>query len=180
MARTKSSRTHSNDVVDAEIVGSSTLANQPTQHLITRPAHGPRSSVGDGGYFDASGNRNPVFQLTPRGDDWAVFMVWRAYLSSLRHHFFKTTIGTVAIIYGVSSGGSFFLNALRGDVRRCAGDMWNPIVFGCNLAALVVPTSQGLAGDAHDLMLGEESVKQAPVRSEPVIRAVRVDGGAEQ
>lgn len=179
MVRRKS-QTQNSDVVDAEIVSSSTLSTQPVQQLITRPARGPRSSIGDGGYFDASGNRNPVFQLTPRGDDWAVFMIWRAYLSALRHHLLKTGIGTIAIIYAMSFAGSFFLNALRGDVRRCTGDMWNPIVFGCNLAALVVPTSQGLAGDAHDLMLGEESVKQAPVKSEPVIRAVRVDGGVEQ
>ena len=174
-----SSKSHAKqaDVYDAEIVNSTALATQPVQQLITRPARGARSSIGDGGYFDATGNRNPVFAITPRSDDWAVFMVWRLYLSTLRHHFFKTIIGTVAIIYGMSFSGSFGLNFLRGDVRRCTGDSWNPVILGCNTAALVVPTSQGLAGDAHDLMLGEGSVKQAPVKSEPVIRAVRVDGG---
>ena len=103
-------------------------------------------------------------------------MVWRLYLSSLRHHAFKTVVGTVAILYGVTFSGSFGLNFLRGDVRRCDGDMWNPAIFGCNMAALLVPTSQSLAGDAHDLILGEESVEREPIKSETVIRSVRVDG----
>lgn len=174
---TRTPRSRNQDVTDAEIVSSSALTPQPVQQIVTRPARGPRSSIGDGGYFDASGNRNPVFNITPRAEDWAVFMVWRAYFSTLRHHAFKTVIGTVAILYGVTFGGSFGLNFLRGDVRRCSGDMWNPAILGCNLAALLVPTSQSLAGDAHDLMLGEDSVKQAPIKSEPVIRSVRVDGG---
>lgn len=143
---------------------------------VTRSPRGPRSSVGDGGYFDASGSRNPVFNVTPRSDDWAVFMVWRVYLSAFRHHAFKTVIGTVAILYGVTFGGSFSLNFLRGDVRRCTGDLWNPAILGCNVAALLVPTSQGLAGDAHDLMLGDTAIDREPIRSETVIRSVRVDG----
>lgn len=170
-------RTQNNDqVIDGEILQTTALATQAAPQLVTRPARGPRSSIGDGGYFDASGQRNPVFSITPRGDDWAVFMVWRVYLSALRHHAFKTVIGTVAILYGATFSGSFGLNFLRGDVRRCEGDMWNPAILGCNIAALLVPTSQSLAGDAHDLMLGEQSAKQEPIKSEPVIRAVRVDG----
>ncbi|PZO13488.1 MAG: hypothetical protein DCF25_16055 [Leptolyngbya foveolarum] len=175
MVRRKS-QTQDADVVDGEILSSTSLATQPVQQIVARPARGPRSSIGDGGYFDASGNRNPVFNITPRADDWSVFMVWRVYLSALRHHALKTMVGTVAILYGMTFLGSFGLNFLRGDVRRCTGDMWNPAIFGCNIAALLAPTSQSLAGDAHDLMLGEDSVKQAPIKSEPVIRAVRVDG----
>lgn len=168
-ARTKTSATSA--------VNGSTLVHQPEQMLFTRPMSTAQSSIGDGGHFDASGQRNPVFQVQPRADDWSVFMIWRLYLSALRHHALKTAIGTVAILYGVTFAGSFGLNFLRGDVRRCAGDTWNPAIFGCNMAAIVVPTSQSLAGDAHDLMLGEDSVKQAPIKSEPVIRSVRVDGG---
>lgn len=172
-------RRNNNDVTDAEIISSSALSTAP-QQLITRPVHGRRSSVGDGGYFDASGNRNPVFNVTPRSDDWAVFMVWRVYLSTFRHHAFKTMIGTVAIIYGVSFSGGFALNFLRGDVRRVDGDLWNPVVLGSNLAVLLVPTTQGLAGDAHDLMLGDTAIDREPIKSETVIRAVRVDGGTTQ
>ncbi|NJM98264.1 MAG: hypothetical protein HC800_14885 [Phormidesmis sp. RL_2_1] len=106
-------------------------------------------------------------------------MVYRVYLSALRHHAFKTVMGTVAILYGVTFSGSFGLNFLRGDVRRCSGDLWNPAILGCNIAALLVPTSQSLAGDAHDLMLGEDSVKREPIKSEPVIRSVRVDGASQ-
>lgn len=167
------------DIYDGEIVNTTALTTQPVPQLITRPARGPRSSIGDGGYFDASGSRNPVFQITPRSDDWSVFMLWRAYLSAYRHHAFKTVIGTVAIIYGVTFGGSFALNFLRGDVRRCTGDLWNPAILGCNIAALLVPTSQSLAGDAHDLMLGEAGIEREPIKSEPVIRSVRVDGASQ-
>lgn len=167
------------DVYDAEVINSTALASQPAPQLVTRPRSGARSNVGDGGYFDASGNRNPVFQITPRSDDWSVFMVYRVYLSALRHHAFKTVIGTVAILYGVTFGGSFGLNFLRGDVRRCSGDMWNPAILGCNIAALLVPTSQSLAGDAHDLMLGEASIEREPIKSEPLIRSVRVDGASQ-
>ncbi|MGI8935944.1 MAG: hypothetical protein ACR2FS_17900, partial [Phormidesmis sp.] len=74
------------DIYDGEIVNTTALTTQPVPQLITRPARGPRSSIGDGGYFDASGSRNPVFQITPRSDDWSVFMLWRAYLSAYRHH----------------------------------------------------------------------------------------------
>ena len=166
------------DIYDADIV-STTALTQPTPQLVTRPARGPRSSIGDGGYFDASGNRNPVFQITPRSDDWSVFMVYRVYLSALRHHAFKTVVGTVAILYGMTFSGSFGLNFLRGDVRRCNGDLWNPAILGCNTAALLVPTTQGLAGDAHDLMLGDTAVNREPIKSETVIRAVRVDGAPQ-
>ena len=164
------------EVYEGEILNSTALTTQPVQQLVPRPRGGARSNVGDGGYFDASGNRNPVFQVTPRSDDWAVFMVWRVYLSAFRHHAFKTVIGTVAILYGATFSGSFALNFLRGDIRRCTGDMWNPAILGCNLAALLVPTSQSLAGDAHDLMLGESNVDREPIKSETVIRSVRVDG----
>lgn len=164
------------DIYDAEIINSTALATQPAQHLVTRSRSGARSNVGDGGYFDASGNRNPVFQITPRSDDWSVFMVWRVYLSAFRHHAFKTVVGTVAIIYGVSFAGGFTLNFLRGDVRRVAGDLWNPVVLGSNMAALLVPTSQSLAGDAHDLMLGDTGVERSPIKSQTMIRSVRVDG----
>jgi hypothetical protein len=177
MARRNTTQANQADIYEGEILNTTALATQPAPQLVTRPTRGPRSSIGDGGYFDATGTRNPVFSITPRGDDWAVFMVWRVYLSALRHHAFKTVIGTVAILYGVTFSGSFGLNFLRGDVRRCTGDMWNPAIFGCNMAALLVPTSQNLAGDAHDLMLGETAVEREPIKSEPVIRAVRVDGG---
>ena len=168
------------DIYDAEIINATALATAPTPQLVTRPRSGARSNVGDGGYFDASGSRNPVFQITPRSDDWSVFMVWRVYLSALRHHAFKTVIGTVAILYGMTFSGSFGLNFLRGDVRRCNGDLWNPAILGCNTAALLVPTSQSLAGDAHDLMLGDTAVDREPIKSETVIRAVRVDGAPPQ
>ncbi|NJM99285.1 MAG: hypothetical protein HC800_21015 [Phormidesmis sp. RL_2_1] len=175
-----SRRNSQSDTYDAEIINATALATSPTPQLITRPARGPRSSIGDGGYFDASGNRNPVFQITPRSDDWSVFMVYRVYLSALRHHAFKTTVGTVAILYAVTFGGSFSLNFLRGDVRRCTGDLWNPAILGCNIAALLVPPTQGLAGEAHDFMLGEAGIEREPIKSEPVIRSVRVDGVSQE
>ncbi len=164
------------DVIEGDIVSSSALAPIGSPQLITRPRGGVRSSIGDGGYFDASGNRNPVFNVTPASDGWAVFMIWRVYLSALRHHALKTVIGTITIIYGVSFSAGFTLNFLRGDVRRAEGDLWNPVVLGSNAAALLVPTTQGLAGDAHDLMLGDIAIDRDPIKSETVIRAVRVDG----
>ena len=163
------------DIYDAEIINPTALTPQPVPQLLPARARA-RSSIGDGGYFDASGSRNPVFNITPRSEDWAVFMVWRVYLSTLRHHAFKTVIGTVAIIYGVTFG-SFGLNFLRGDVRRCSGDLWNPAILGCNLAALLVPTSQSLAGDAHDLMWVKRCKPRAH-QERTVIRSVRVDGAA--
>lgn len=163
------------DVIDGEIVSSSALAPIGSPQLITRP-RGARSAIGDGGHFDASGERNPVYSITPRADGWAVFLVARVYLSAFRHHALKTIIGTVAIIYAVSFSGGFLLNFLRGDVRRAEGNLWDPVILGSNVAALLVPTTQGLAGQAHDLMLGDIAIDRDPIKSQTIIRAVRVDG----
>ena len=100
------------------------------QVIDINPTNSARGAMGDGGFFDATGGANPVFTIMPREDGWSVFPIFRLYLAALRHHAPKTIIGTIAIIYGVSFTGSFGLNFLRGDVRRCSGDSVHRVVSG--------------------------------------------------
>lgn len=173
------SQEKNSDVIEAEIIDLNTdlsTAMLPVQRgAITHNRAIPRSNVGDGGYFDATGKRRPVFTILPADDAAASFVAIRAWLSALRHHPVRTMATTGAVIWFGSAGLSGGLNFMRGDIKACSGDGWNPVVAGCNLAAMLAPPTQSLAGEVHDAMLGETQ-PISPVETRPVIRAVRVDG----
>lgn len=168
---------NSPDIIDAEweVIGGSggaMVSNQPP--IITPKRNSPRSAVGDGGYFDASGKRRPVFTVLPADDSMAALMAIRAWLSAFRHKPLQTVGVTGASLWFGFAGLSGGLNLLRGDVVSCSGDSWNPVVAGCNLAAVLAGPSQGLAGGVHDVMLGQDDVTE-DIETAPKIRAVKVD-----
>lgn len=176
MANRKSSN-NSPDIIDAEweVIGGSSSAVVPQQPpIITPKRNSPRSAVGDGGYFDASGKRRPVFTVLPADDSMAALMAIRAWLSALRHKPLQAVGVTGASLWFGFAGLSGGLNLLRGDVVSCSGDNWNPVVAGCNLAAVLAGPSQGLAGGVHDVMLGQDDVTE-DIETSPKIRAVKVD-----
>jgi len=85
------------------------------------------------------------------------------------------TVGvTGATLWFGFAGLSGSLNLLRGDVVQCSGDNWNPVVAGCNIAAAIAGPSQGLAGNLHDVIWGQEDVSEE-IETRPKIRAVRVE-----
>ena len=164
------------DIIDAEFTTVSTGgAMVPQQPQIMMPKrNSPRSAVGDGGYFDASGKRRPVFTVLPSDDNMAALMAIRAWLSAFRHKPLQCLGVTGASLWFGFAGLSGGLNLLRGDVVSCSGDSWNPVVAGCNLAAVLAGPSQGLAGGVHDVMLGQDEVTE-DIETTPKIRAVKVD-----
>lgn len=167
----------SSDIIDAEweVIGGSGGAMVPHQPPIMMPKrNSPRSAVGDGGYFDASGKRRPVFTVLPSDDNMAALMAIRAWLSAFRHKPLQCLGVTGASLWFAFFGVSGGLNLLRGDVVTCSGDNWNPVVAGCNLAAVLAGPSQGLAGGIHDVMLGQDEVTE-DIETTPKIRAVKVD-----
>jgi len=121
--------------------------------IVTPRRNSPRSAIGDGGYFDATGKRRPVYTILPGDDNMAALMAIRAWLSSLWHKPLTTLGVTGASLWFGFAGASGGLNLLRGDVVSCSGDNWNPVVAGCNIAATLAGPSQGLAGSVHDVML---------------------------
>jgi len=165
------------DIIDAEFTtvssgGGQLAPMQPT--VITPKRNSPRSAMGDGGYFDASGKRRPVYTILPADDNMASLMAIRAWLSAFRHKPLQTVGVTGASLWFGFAGMSGALNMLRGDVVSCSGDNWNPVVAGCNIAAAVAGPSQGLAGNVHDVMLGQDDVTE-DIETTPKIRAVRVE-----
>ncbi|MBE7381271.1 MAG: hypothetical protein F6J95_007655 [Leptolyngbya sp. SIO1E4] len=164
------------DVIDAEFTTVSTGgAMVPQNQTVTmRPRNTPRSNIQDGGYFDASGKRRPVFVVLPSDDNMAALMAVRAWLSAFRHKPLQTVGVTGASLWFGFFGLSGALNMLRGDVLQCSGDNWNPVVAGCNMAAAIAGPAQGLAGNVHDVMLGQDEVTQ-DIETSPKIRAVKVD-----
>lgn len=164
-----------NEVIDAEIIDLNPSIVPIQRAAIAHNRANPHSNVGDGGYFDATGKGHPVFTILPADDAAASFIAIRAWLSAFRHHPLRTVATTGVVIWFGSAGLSGGLNLLRGDVKACIGDGWNPVVAGCNLAAILAPPAQGLAGGVHDVMLGGAQ-PATPVETRPVIRAVRVDG----
>lgn len=164
------------DIIDAEFTTISTGgAMVPSQPQVIMPKRdSPRSAIGDGGYFDATGKRRPVFTILPADDNMGSLMAIRAWLSAFRHKPLQTVGVTGASLWFGFAGASGALNMLRGDVVACSGDNWNPVVAGCNIAAAVAGPSQGLAGSVHDVMLGQDDVTEQ-IETSPKIRAVRVD-----
>ena len=164
------------DIIDAEFTTISTGGAMlpQSQQVMMQPRNTPRSNIADGGYFDASGKRRPVFMLLPSEDNMAALMAIRAWLSAFRHKPVQTVGVTGASLWFGFFGLSGGLNMLRGDVVSCAGDNWNPVVAGCNIAAVLAGPSQGLAGGIHDVMLGQDDVTE-DIQTSPKIRAVKVD-----
>lgn len=174
--RRSSNNSNNPDIIDAEwevVGGSSQLAPQQPQ-IITPRRNSPRSAIGDGGYFDATGKRRPVFTILPSDDNMAALMAIRAWLSSFRHKPLQTVGVTGASLWFGFAGASGSLNMLRGDVVSCSGDNWNPVVAGCNMAATLAGPTQGLAGGVHDVLLGQDEVTEQ-IETTPKIRAVRVE-----
>jgi len=174
--RRSNNSNNSPDIIDAEwevVGGGSQLAPMPPQ-IVTPRRNSPRSAIGDGGYFDATGKRRPVYTILPGDDNMAALMAIRAWLSSLRHKPLTTLGVTGASLWFGFAGASGGLNLLRGDVVSCSGDNWNPVVAGCNIAATLAGPSQGLAGSVHDVMLGQDDVTEE-IETRPKIRAVRVE-----
>ncbi|ASC70299.1 hypothetical protein XM38_012360 [Halomicronema hongdechloris C2206] len=167
-----------NDVIDVEFstVGGTGGGLAPYQSGggIGRRRNAPRSNIADGGYFDATNKRKPLFFIDTATDDMGSLMAIRAWLSCLRHRPLQTMAVTGASVWLGLAGASGGLNLMRGDVLQCRGDIWNPVVSGCNLAAIVAPPTRAAAGGIHDVMLGTEEMG-TPVESRPVIRAVPVD-----
>jgi len=164
------------DIIDAEyttIDSGGALVPQP-RTVNLRPRNTPRSNLQDGGYFDASGKRRPIFMVLPSEDNMAALMAIRAWLSAFRHKPLQTVGVTGATLWFGFAGLSGSLNLLRGDVVQCSGDNWNPVVAGCNIAAAIAGPSQGLAGNLHDVILGQEDVSEE-IETRPKIRAVRVE-----
>ncbi|MBE7384434.1 MAG: hypothetical protein F6J95_023845 [Leptolyngbya sp. SIO1E4] len=167
------------EVIDAEVttIASPSGGMVPYSHSqqsIMRPRNTPRSNIGDGGYFDASGKRKPIFMISTADDQMAALMAVRAWLSAFRHKPLQTVGVTGASLWFGFFGLSGALNMLRGDVLQCSGDNWNPVVAGCNMAAAIAGPAQGLAGNVHDVMLGQDEVTQ-DIETSPKIRAVKVD-----
>lgn len=174
----KQNRNHNTqpDIIDAEyttIESGGALVPQP-RTVNLRPRNTPRSNLQDGGYFDASGKRRPIFMVLPSEDNMAALMAIRAWLSAFRHKPFQTVGVTGATLWFGFAGLSGSLNLLRGDVVQCSGDNWNPVVAGCNIAAAIAGPSQGLAGNLHDVILGQEDLSEE-IETRPKIRAVRVE-----
>lgn len=176
MTRSNRSQQSTPDVIDAEFttVSSGGAMVPSSQTVAMRPRNSPRSAVGDGGYFDASGKRRPVYTILPADDNMAALMAIRAWLSAFRHKPLQTVGVTGASLWFGFAGISGSLNMLRGDVVSCSGDNWNPVVAGCNVAAAIAGPSQGLAGNVHDVILGQDEVTQ-DIETTPKIRAVRVE-----
>jgi len=73
------------DIIDAEyttIDSGGALVPQP-RTVNLRPRNTPRSNLQDGGYFDASGKRRPIFMVLPSEDNMAALMAIRAWLRAL-------------------------------------------------------------------------------------------------
>ena len=176
MAKKNQNQDSTPDIIDAEFTtvstGGAIVPNPQTVQM--RPRNTPRSNIHDGGYFDASGKRKPIFMVLPSEDDMAALMAIRAWLSTFRHKPFQTIGVTGASLWFAFAGASGGLNLLRGDVVTCSGDNWNPVVAGCNIAATMAGPSQGLAGGMHDVMLGQDEVTE-DIETTPKIRAVRVE-----
>ncbi|MGD1908309.1 MAG: hypothetical protein ACFB0C_20290 [Leptolyngbyaceae cyanobacterium] len=164
------------EIIDAEFTAIETgAALIPQQQAVNlRPRNTPRSNIKDGGYFDAAGKRRPIFLILPSDDQMAALMAIRAWLSAVRHKPFQTVGVTGATFWFGFAGLSGGLNLLRGDVVQCSGDAWNPVVTGCNVAAAISGPSQGLAGNLHDVVLGQDDFNEE-IETRPKIRAVRVE-----
>jgi hypothetical protein len=134
----------------------------------------PRSNLQDGGYFDASHRRRPVFFINPADDQMAALMAMRAWLSALKNQPLWTPLLSFTAVWGALFSLSAVLNFARGDVQFCIGDIWNPIVSGCNVSALLARPIHGTAGAAHDVMLGQSELNET-IESRTQIRAVRTD-----
>jgi len=176
MAKQNRNQNSQTDIIDAEyttIESGGALVPQP-RTVNLRPRNTPRSNLQDGGYFDASGKRRPIFMVLPSEDNMAALMAIRAWLSAFRHKPLQTVGVTGATLWFGFAGLSGSLNLLRGDVVQCSGDNWNPVVAGCNIAAAIAGPSQGLAGNLHDVILGQEDVSEE-IETRPKIRAVRVE-----
>jgi hypothetical protein len=174
----KQNRNHNSqpDIIDAEyttIDSGGALVPQP-RAVSLHPRNTPRSNLQDGGYFDATGKRRPIFMVLPSEDNMAALMAIRAWLSAFRHKPLQTVGVTGATLWFGFAGLSGGLNLLRGDVVQCSGDNWNPVVAGCNIAAAIAGPSQGLAGNLHDGILGQEDMSEE-IETRPKIRAVRVE-----
>lgn len=176
MAKKSSNHNQQPEIIDAEFIPieSSGAMVPQAQTVNLRPRNTPRSNLQDGGYFDASGKRRPIFMILPSDDHMAALMAIRAWLSAFRHKPLQTVGVTGASLWFSFAGLSGGLNLLRGDVVQCSGDNWNPVVAGCNVAAALAGPSQGLASNVHDVLLGEDDVTQA-IETRPKIRAVKVE-----
>lgn len=176
MAKQNRNQNSQPDIIDAEYTtidsGGPLVPQSRTVNL--RPRNTPRSNLQDGGYFDATGKRRPIFMVLPSEDNMAALMAIRAWLSAFRHKPLQTLGVTGATLWFGFAGLSGSLNLLRGDVVQCSGDNWNPAVAGCNIAAAIAGPSQGLAGNLHDVILGQEDVSEE-IETRPKIRAVRVE-----
>lgn len=177
MAKKSNSSNSNPDILDAEyttIPVSGGMVHSPQQTVVAPRRDSPRGAIGDGGYFDASGKRRPVFTVLPADDNMAALMAVRAWLSAFRHKPLQTVGVTGATAWFGFAGMSGGLNMLRGDVLRCSGDTWNPVVAGCQIAAAIAGPAQGLAGSMHDVMLGQDDVTEQ-IETRPAIRAVKVE-----
>jgi hypothetical protein len=176
MAKRNQNQHQNPEIIDAEFTTIETggvLSPQPKM-VNLRPRNTPRSNIQDGGYFDATEKRRPIFLILPNDDQMAALMAIRAWLSAFRHKPFQTVGVTGAALWFGFAGLSGGLNLLRGDVVQCSGDTWNPVVAGCNIAAAIAGPSQGLAGNLHDVVLGQDDVNEE-IETRPKIRAVRVE-----
>jgi hypothetical protein len=167
------------EIIDVEFttVGHHGAPLAPYTPVASQRRNRPRSNIQDGGYFDASHRRRPIFFINPADDQLAALMALRAWLSAFRHNLIWTPLLTLTAVWSALFAVSAVLNFARGNVKFCVGDVWNPVVSGCNVASLLASPIHGTAGAVHDVMLGEGELAQ-PIETRTRIRAVRTDGDA--
>ena len=101
MAKQNRNQNSQPDIIDAEyttIDSGGALVPQP-RTVNLRPRNTPRSNLQDGGYFDASGKRRPIFMVLPSEDNMAALMAIRAWLSAFRHKPLQTVGVTGATLW---------------------------------------------------------------------------------
>ena len=161
------------EVIDAQVIDiNPTPARRGSLQMA--PRNTMQSNIQDGGWFDATeGKRKPVFVITPATDPWSIFPVMRSGLSCLRNHPLQTLGGAFISVWGGLFILAAGLNMLQGNAVKARGDIWNPIVAGTNLGAMLVVPTQSIAGSAHQVLTGEDRLGR-PIETRPYTRAVKV------